>query len=519
MGFDALTFAAAVGAAKKGGVSGGGVELDTTLSDSTKAAPADLVGQIKTTAENAGTSAENANLLAELAMPGSLKWDGSPGDKEYITLFTEENTEGRYVKLTDEVPTILYPAAIIGMNYGEGSGAEFAEIVVNENTGLMYANNLFIIVPAGGVAMDGVSLSAGVWTVAYYYVIDGIYIPTIYGSGLKIMLYSFAEEGADLGGYFEENVTEIGDTLTWDGDTTGLPVVDMSAVLVGYSLVCVSDNVPTKADVANGVSIKTVQADGTEETITLTGEEAQAGFGDDGVSVERFVVIPHDGYVIDGITFPSKGIYAQHFTSDEGVAYDSSFTIPGYTFTVKGGETLKPEHLPEALRFGYEGDVPSDTLEWDGNTEGLVTYEGLYKISDAVFTEEDAARSWSCTITQGDTKDTFTGDSLSPLNTGAWCILADSMLFVIFIAEGFPGDGFTPGVWAYFNGTTYPSKITLDGYEGFTKKGLVKIDTKYLPEGLGGLPDVTSDNNGAFLRVVDGKWAVANMSSVEDGEF
>lgn len=43
-----------------------------------------------------------------------------------------------------------------------------------------------------------------------------------------------------------------------------------------------------------------------------------------------------------------------------------------------------------------------------------------------------------------------------------------------------------------------------------------KIPLRYLPETL---PTVTTEDNGAFLRVVDGNWAVTHIPNVEDGEF
>ena len=33
------------------------------------------------------------------------------------------------------------------------------------------------------------------------------------------------------------------------------------------------------------------------------------------------------------------------------------------------------------------------------------------------------------------------------------------------------------------------------------------------------LPTVTTDNNGAFLRVVDGDWAVATIANAEEASF
>lgn len=45
-----------------------------------------------------------------------------------------------------------------------------------------------------------------------------------------------------------------------------------------------------------------------------------------------------------------------------------------------------------------------------------------------------------------------------------------------------------------------------------------KIDEKYLPE-TSSLPAVTTDDNGALLRVVDGKWAVVALPSAEEATF
>lgn len=49
-----------------------------------------------------------------------------------------------------------------------------------------------------------------------------------------------------------------------------------------------------------------------------------------------------------------------------------------------------------------------------------------------------------------------------------------------------------------------------------------KIDVKYLPDDIGSeaeLPTVTTSDNGKFLRVVDGVWAVATVLNAEEAEF
>lgn len=45
-----------------------------------------------------------------------------------------------------------------------------------------------------------------------------------------------------------------------------------------------------------------------------------------------------------------------------------------------------------------------------------------------------------------------------------------------------------------------------------------KIDKKYLPD-INPLPTVTTDDNGAFLRVVNGEWAVSIVPNAEGVPF
>ena len=59
-------------------------------------------------------------------------------------------------------------------------------------------------------------------------------------------------------------------------------------------------------------------------------------------------------------------------------------------------------------------------------------------------------------------------------------------------------------------GTYLPSKIMK------AKEIYEKIPKKFLPDML---PEVDSSSNGAFLRVIDGAWAIDKLANVEDGEY
>ena len=259
-----------------------------------------------------------------------------------------------------------------------------------------------------------------------------------------------------------------GDTLTWDGNTEGLVSVD------GAPFYKVSDAVPTKADCANGIAVVY-----GPQTLPIDGETAQACFMDDGAaSFDLAIVIPYDNYVGDGLVASEAGVY---FLND-GDAHISSLTIPGYTGFAK--EQIDPKVLPEALQFG-KTTVQGDTLEWDGNTEGLVSAADMYyKISDAVPTKADCANGieYDGAVVDGETvQGAFADDGL---------LLGDGILFI-------PSDNYTlegvtiPEAGVYFIKAeeNYIHYLTIPGYSGFTKTEIKPIKPEYLPGAVMLYPD------------------------------
>lgn len=64
---------------------------------------------------------------------------------------------------------------------------------------------------------------------------------------------------------------------------------------------------------------------------------------------------------------------------------------------------------------------------------------------------------------------------------------------------------------------------TMEVYEYMVDNGLVNEDELYLVQETttneNELPSVTTANNGAFLRVVNGTWAVSTMANAEEASF
>ena len=136
--------------------------------------------------------------------------------------------------------------------------------------------------------------------------------------------------------------TQGGDTLTWDGNTEGRVTFEMD-----LNFYKVSDIVLTKADVANGCTIKYAQNSQGALVEDIDGETAMSMFMVDGLGVLgtlMMLIIPYDNYSLEGVTVPEKGIYFIN-TVIEGdfSAVHSSLTIPGYTGF--GQEKIAPSHL------------------------------------------------------------------------------------------------------------------------------------------------------------------------------
>lgn len=485
-------------------------------------------------------------LAASLAMPGSLKWDGIIGDRKSIVVGQADGFNVCLVHVSDEYPEILTQISegetiplMFAMTAPDGCVAMQAECVMSD--GVVMAEGVFIVPTDWFTLGDIIFPQKGVYFMAYHMAPMGMDSSLMYASALSIPGHTFADNsGSDASKYFEKTTGySCGDTLTWDGNTDGLESVIQSQEGIPFSVgyYRVSSSVLTVDDVTNGLTATFVNIQAGElETSTASAEEAQGCFGEDGMAAIGMSIfnIPVDGYTLDGIVFPKAGIYIYGLiVEDTGeiIPLATSLTIPGYNFMVSApAEVIKTEHLPKALQFGeIKTTIESDTITWDGNTDGLVQLDTMlfYKVSDAIPTTSDLLKGLSLTATGADGNSTsvnipaedVAGYIVEMPDAPAFYITLggseeDAVLYVIATAV----DTVPPGVYLRCESGQYISSLTINGYKGFTTTGteLVKIDKKYLPDDIGGsgsgLPEVTADDNSKTVKVVNGEWAVEQMS-------
>ena len=138
------------------------------------------------------------------------------------------------------------------------------------------------------------------------------------------------------------------------------------------------------------------------------------------------------------------------------------------------------------------GEIPGDTLTWDGNTDGMVSFvdeyedETFYKMSDSLPTEEELEVSVTKAYVNGEIQ-TYEGEEnvVAPNEPNISIVDVDGNDCVIVILESGVRGATEPGV--YFRKHTddsYIQSLTIPGYTGFTTTK--KIDSKYLPDNISG---------------------------------
>lgn len=275
-----------------------------------------------------------------------------------------------------------------------------------------------------------------------------------------------------------------GDTLTWDGNTEGRAIGTIGGIPV---YVKVSDVVLTIDDFANGGKITVngeivdfTSSEVSELDLIFVGPQSQA------------VIVPpelagldlggEDSLFPEGTIFPEAGLY---FVNGDGLVA-TSLTIPGYTGFAK--EQIDPKVLPEG--YPYKKTVHSDTLTWDGNTEGLVSVMGqYYKVSDAVPTIDDFSNGViltvgevSVSISANDIK--FFGGLILASVEGLGCVVVpEEMAGTEIVGMTFPESG------VYFTtvGDHYVKSITIPNYTGFTKTEVHPMSEELLPVSVKGI--------------------------------
>ena len=153
----------------------------------------------------------------------------------------------------------------------------------------------------------------------------------------------------------------------------------------------------------------------------------------------------------------------------------------GYTF--KDNEYR--ETLPEHLQFGNEIVVGGDTLTWDGNTDGLEDFEGVfYHVSDAYPTLAEAQNGGLGTFSIGATGSLTAMDMTEALGFECYQLYLNGETPVALCSsQNFEKDGVQlyKGAYLLTEGGMYVSSLTINGYNGFTTKTIKPLDEKYMP--------------------------------------
>lgn len=456
------------------------------------------------------TEVNSAKMAAGLAMPGSLKWDGIVGDRECIIVYEAPMGEGMsvrqaFVHISDYVPEILalimaeIPAeerilpAVCSMGVNSMDTGGMHQIMPMQ---AQVADDMFIMgegfayVPTDGYSMEGLVFPKQGWYfIGFSGIMGDIETPLEYVSGLHIDMLNFPDtNGGGSDKYFEKksetSVTELGDTLTWDGvsgknigASFGLFLVRMADCdLTPEELAAADITLTNSANNVGDIRVESVAG------LTIAGDSNN----------DPYVFISYaDNANLESIILPTKGIYFLN----NGSVYCTSLTIAGYNFTNTTTTTqkiIKTEHLPEALRFGeITTEVHDDTLTWDGNTEGLANaVDVFYKVSDSTPTLTELN---SETIVNFSNGSSYSNVVFSAGYDGIYAAQNPNggPSCVVVVQESAAGVDVGGGLVFPESGTYFTlgiASFTINGYNGFVSKTteLVKIDPKYLPDGIGG---------------------------------
>lgn len=244
----------------------------------------------------------------------------------------------------------------------------------------------------------------------------------------------------------------------------GAPIFDVFSVEVGktYAVtwngtkyVCTAQAIPSVADVSGAI---------------LGNSGAIAG----GVSTgEPFVIM-----CLDASSAAAMGVGGLAAPLDGSESITLSIILDNIT-------KLDSKYLNEALQFG-ETVITSDTLTWDGDTDGLVCVEidvGVVfcKVSDSVVTRDDCAN--GIVVTVGVEDIPFPGEDIQAMfsDDGFCCI--DAFAFVPYGNYFWTDTGMTfpeAGVYFIYADGMFISKLAISGYSSFVKREVKKLDNKYL---------------------------------------
>lgn len=344
-----------------------------------------------------------------------------PTDKGIDTVISNDIVHGKYVKVSDAIPTlaevqqggtVTYYNVADGEITGELVTANFPEgdYRVTESTNgirinydgvpialISYNGNpTFGAVTFPDITEAGVYFDAGLYRCMHSLTINNYtgfevirtlpkkYLPKDIGA-VKTVNNTAPDEAGNININIEANkafTSVYSNILKWDGNTTGLPSI-------GNADFKVYDEAPTVAEASEGGYFK-YEENGEIKTFTFTADDVSP-WNDDifaiyGSDFGEIIVVSKDGASSEDLTDLEKGVYISSYSSK----YISEIMFNGYVFAtqVLKGECLpKHEHSWRDIKDPLFGEVKSgngDTVVSD-----KVVYGNYHKVSDAVPTLAD----------------------------------------------------------------------------------------------------------------------------------
>ena len=282
------------------------------------------------------------------------------------------------------------------------------------------------------------------------------HLGTISGNGYKVVVggAEYSVDSSKMTGAIGELETVLGglnsggnggwpyEPITWDGNKDGLELFDAG----GAVFVKIADYV----ELTDGSQVESVYVRATMDGQVM--ETTQPG----GAMIDP----SGNGWTYSEILVASNGnLLLGEYTVPSGVWHFDILAVAPYT------------DYYIAINPATPSSAGSDTLTWDGNTEGLVSVMGMfYHVSDAVPTMADFANGFTMTmISDGETiSASETAEEAAP---GLVCIIYGGAPNVFVVpSDGYSADGIVfPKKGVYFANNTVDvvTSLTIHGYTGF----------------------------------------------------
>lgn len=295
----------------------------------------------------------------------------------------------------------------------------------------------------------------------------------------------------------------VTNTLTWDGMPT-----EASYKITYYTLYKISDSIPSIEDIEKGYMVTTFAGYNYSNNATEINERG-------------IILLPSSNNpwaMINPTDLEDlpKGTYLSYMEHGHDFNYITSLVFTENVFETDIVKTIESKYMPKYLQL-KESIVETDTLTWDGDISGLIASPAapIYKVSDNVPTAEDLANGYTCTLDDGQT--TITNAEYPLYTDEEGVIFLGYQSAAPFIVAIVPNDETSYGQKGIYFVNYYGiivESLTIPGYTFVIKE--TKLDKKYIPDTM---PEVTTEDNGKFLRVVDGAWVAVSVPNAEEAIF